>query len=242
MNKFVRAATVVSVLGVFLIVAASPAFAPCHIGSFVGAPYRVAEGAGKVTITYSNGAGAQPGGTADYRTEDATAKAPKDYTSTHGTLTWGGTASAGVSASGVSPANRGFDVPIIQDSLDEPNETFTIRMSHFTGCFDAQISEKSATVTIVDDDSTPVPKKTSPNPTPKTSTPAVTRTPTTTPTPTATRTPTLTPSPSSTSTALVTRDTGSGNGLSGGAVAGIVAAVVVIGGAAAFFVRRRFLT
>lgn len=242
MHRARTAFIVASLVGGFLIALASPSGAPCHVGSFVGAPYRIDEGAGKVVITYSNGAGAQPGGTVDYKTEDGTAKAPTDYKSASGTLRWGA-AGGTASVSGVSPAYRGFEVPIEQDSRDEPNETFKIVMSNFTGCFDAAISERSATVTIVDDDPAPKPKSSSPASTPKTNTPSgiptvqpnAARTPSTAPTSTASSSQRQSASP-----LAAPRDTGDG-GLSGGAIAGIVAGLVVLGGAA-LVVRRRFLS
>lgn len=235
-----------SLIGGFLLTLISPAFAPCHVGSFVGAPYRVTEGAGKVTVTYSNGAGAQPGGSVDYRTVDATAKAPADYKFTSGTLRWGTAGGTTSAASGVNPAYRSFEVPIRQERVDESTETFKIVMSHFTGCFDAGISDKTATVTIVDDDNpAPDPKQTSPTPAPQASTPASTQTQGAA----ATRRPqtppaTISPSPTSTGTSspLASSPAGSDGGLSGGALAGIIAAVVFVGGGAALLVRRRFLT
>ena len=236
---------VVSLVAGFLLVLAAPAGAPCHEGSFVGAPYRVDEGDGKVVITYSNGAGAQPGGTVDYQTEDGTAKAPADYRSTSGTLRWGaagGTAGGTASVSGVSPAYRGFEVPIQQDTRDEPGETFKINMSHFTGCFDAAISEKTATVTIVDDDPAPKPKQSTQASAPPKQTPSKTPSASPTSAPLKSAPPPGSPGPTQTFVPVAGPDSNSGGGISGGALAGIVAGVIVVGGGVALLVRRRFLS
>ena len=67
-----------------------------------------------------------------------------DYASTSGTLSW---------ASG-DTANKTFSVPITNDTLDEPNETFTVTLTSPTGGATLG-SPSSATVTIMDDDPTP---------------------------------------------------------------------------------------
>lgn len=214
------------------VVAALPtlqASAACHVASFVGDPYEVSEGAGKVTITVSNNGGAG-NGSIDYETQDATAKSGQDYAARQGTLEF--QAPTGVLS---------FDVTIMNDSKNEKNETFRVRLSNPQGCFNT-IQEDTAVVTIQDNDKlitlptatptptpTPTPKKTTPKPKPSTASA------TPSPSPTATS-----PSPS-VSGSPIAAAADDGGGLSGGAVGGIVAATLVLGTAAAFWVRRRFL-
>lgn len=231
-----------AVAGLFVVVVGSPAWAPCHIGSFVGAPYTVAEGDGSVTIIYSNGSGSQPGGSVDYRTVDGTARAGRDYTATSGTLSWGNVP-VGV---GVNPAFRSFSVPILQDAIDESTESFSIEMSHFTGCFDAGLSDKTARVSITDDDVTPTTTR-------PTGGPPVSETPTHPPAsptdqasvskaaPEQSSTPTPHPAETQSPLAAADRDEG-GGGLSGGGVVAIAVAVAAVGGAAVVWIRRRLLT
>ena len=76
--------------------------------------------------------------TVDYATADGTAEAGADYTATSGTLTF----AAGVTAKTVS-------VPVLDDALDEGEETFTLRLSNATG---ARIADGEATGTITNDD------------------------------------------------------------------------------------------
>jgi hypothetical protein len=215
------------------VVAALPiieAGAACHVASFVGDPYEVSEGAGKVTITVSNNGGAG-NGSIDYETQDATAKSGQDYNARQGTLEF--QAPTGVLS---------FDVTIMNDTKNEKNETFRVRLSNPQGCF-STIQEDTAIVTIQDNDKlitlptatqtptpTPTPKKTTPKPKPSTAS--------ATPSPSPTVT---TPSPSVSSSPIAAAADADGGGLSGGAVGGIVAATLVVGTAAAFWVRRRFL-
>ena len=76
--------------------------------------------------------------TVDYATSDGTAVAGADYTATSGTLTF----AAGETVKTVN-------VPIIDDSHDEGEETFTLRLSNAQG---ARIGDGEATGTIVNAD------------------------------------------------------------------------------------------
>jgi hypothetical protein len=79
--------------------------------------------------------------TVDYATVDGTARAPGDYTASAGTLSF----PAGTTTRMVS-------VPVVGDLVDEPNETFLVRLSNPKG---ALLSDAQATGTIVDDDPPP---------------------------------------------------------------------------------------
>jgi Calx-beta domain-containing protein len=216
-------------MGATLVLMAAPALAACHVASFVGDPYSISESAGTVTITVSNGAGAPPGGSIKYSTVDGAAKAGQDFTATTGTLTFG-----------AGQTERSFNVPILPDASDEPNETFGVKLSEGTGCFTSWPNDP-VNVTIQDDDA-PAPQPTQTQTQRPRTTPTPTRTSTPTPTPTLTPTPTpTTPSPSPTQTAVAIPDQND-EGIPPGAIAGIVAGVVALGGGAAYFIRRRLLS
>ena len=85
--------------------------------------------------------GAEHRVTVDYATADGTATAGADYTSTSGTLTF----AAGERTKTVS-------VPVLGDSHDEGEETFTLRLSNATG---ARIGDGEATGAIANADPMP---------------------------------------------------------------------------------------
>lgn len=108
--------------------------APGTLG-FGSATYTVNESDGTVTIVADRIGGAEGTVTVQYATQDGTAIAPTDYTTTSGTLTF---------APGVT--TQSFTVPIVADSLPEPGETFTVNLSGATG--GAAIGTATATITI----------------------------------------------------------------------------------------------
>ena len=235
-----RLILVVAMVAGGLLMLARPAFAPCHNVGFDPTSYTVSEGAGKVTLSISNGAGAQTEDMmVDYATANGTAKAPGDYTSESGTATF--------NSGGTSITT--FDIAIKNDSAHESSEKFTVRISNVrppSSCVPPPaITDDTATVTITDNDPKPKPA-TSSTPT-RSSSPRPNTSASPTPTATKTASPTASPSPSPTATPTPTQTAvavadESGGGLSGGVLAGIVGAVVVLGGAGAFVIRRRFLT
>ena len=103
----------------------------------------VGEPAPSVTLTISTDAAATSDLTVDYATSDGTATAPDDYTATAGTAT----IPAGMLATTVS-------IPIVNDSVEEPAEEFTVTLSNPTGGVAISAIAGSATVTIFDDDET----------------------------------------------------------------------------------------
>src|SRR5438309_2299974 len=109
---------------------------------FSSATYTVNEGvlSGKAVIKVTRSGGSASGVTVNYSTGDGTATAGSDYTATSGTLTFG----AGVTS-------KTFTIPIINDALDEPNETVILTLSNPTG--GATLGTRStAVLTIVDND------------------------------------------------------------------------------------------
>ena len=100
---------------------------------------RANEGAGaSVAFEVSLSSAAAGAVTVDYATADGTAEAGSDYTATSGTLTF----AAGETAKTVS-------VPVLDDAVDEGEETFTLRLSNATG---ARITDGEAVGTIANDD------------------------------------------------------------------------------------------
>ena len=76
--------------------------------------------------------------TVDYATADGTAKAGEDYTASSGTLTFA-----------AGETSKTVNVPVLDDSHDEGEETFGFRLSNATG---ARIGDGEATGTIVNAD------------------------------------------------------------------------------------------
>jgi len=109
---------------------------------YVGTSASASENAGVARITLRRNAGFAGAVSIDYATSDGTATAGSDYTASSGTLTW---------AAG-DLGERIISVPLINDNLVEPNETFRITLSNATG---GVVIEGSATldVTVTNDDS-----------------------------------------------------------------------------------------
>jgi hypothetical protein len=103
----------------------------------------VAENGGSVRIYVSRTGGSFGAAGVNYATADGTATAGSDYTTTSGSLDW---------ANG-DTADKYFDVPVIDDSIYEGDETFTIVLSGASGA--ALGSPSETTVTITDNESPP---------------------------------------------------------------------------------------
>jgi hypothetical protein len=99
----------------------------------------VSEDAANATLTVTQDSPSGLDVTVDYATSDGTATAPDDYVAGSGT--------AAIPAGATSAT---ITVPIIDDALDEVDETFTVTLSNPTG--GGIIAVGTATVTIVDDD------------------------------------------------------------------------------------------
>jgi glucose/arabinose dehydrogenase len=94
------------------------------------------------TVTLSAQPGATPV-TVSYATANGTAVAPGDFTATSGSLTFTGTTTS-----------QTVSVPIVGDTTVEPNESFTVSLSNPAG---ATLADGTATGTITNDDSAPLP-------------------------------------------------------------------------------------
>jgi hypothetical protein len=79
--------------------------------------------------------------TVGFATSDGTAQSPQDYTAVAGTVTFP-----------VGVTTRQIAVPVVGDTLNEPNETFTVTLS---APVNAAIADGTGTGTIVDNDSEP---------------------------------------------------------------------------------------
>src|SRR5205823_10792604 len=110
---------------------------------FSSATYSVNEGvlSGKAVIKVTRSGGSASGVTVNYSTSDGTATAGFDYTATSGTLTFG----AGVTS-------KTFAIPIVNDTLDEPDETVNLTLSNPTGGATLGTPD-TAVLTIIDNDS-----------------------------------------------------------------------------------------
>ena len=92
-------------------------------------------------VTVSLSAASEKTITVDYATADSTANATNDYVTTTGTLTFN-----------PGDTSKTISVMIVQDAIDETDETFTISLSNPTN---SAISVATGTVTITDDEGTP---------------------------------------------------------------------------------------
>src|SRR4051794_38092316 len=107
---------------------------------FSGATYGVNENQGTATITVNRIGGGAGSVSVNYATSNGTAAAGSDYTSASGTLTF---------ADG--ELTKTFTIPILNDTLVEPDETVNITLSNPAGGATLG-SQSSAMLTIVSDD------------------------------------------------------------------------------------------
>ncbi len=104
--------------------------------SFTQPVVNESNGSATVTVTRGNGLGTA---SLNYITVDGTAKAASDYQTVSGTLNF----TAG-------QTSKTIVIPIINDNVGEPNETFTLRFSNAVG---VQLATQQTTITILDNDS-----------------------------------------------------------------------------------------
>ncbi|MFN8494903.1 MAG: Calx-beta domain-containing protein [Caldilineaceae bacterium] len=105
--------------------------------------YRVNEGAGTAIVTATLTAAANAVVTVQYATSDGSAIVGNDYTAATGVLTFA-----------PGETNKTFLIPILQDPLDEPDETLLLKLSNPSN---ANLgAPNTATLVIIDDDVPPV--------------------------------------------------------------------------------------
>ena len=120
---------------------------PTSVLRFGNAVTSVAENGGNATVNVVREGPLNRTTTVNYATEiamDDTASA-SDFTAASGTLTFA-----------AGDASESFTVPITNDAMDEPNETFTVRLSGPNVASNLQ-TPPTAQVQIVDDEATPGP-------------------------------------------------------------------------------------
>ncbi|WP_167335410.1 Calx-beta domain-containing protein [Pedobacter kyungheensis] len=111
--------------------------------SISATPTSVDEAAGTATFTVTLNNAVQAGFSVDYATANGTATSGNDYTVTNGTLNFPAGSLAGAALT--------FTVPVINDNLVEPAETFIATISNVTGGL-VTIATSTATATITDND------------------------------------------------------------------------------------------
>jgi Calx-beta domain-containing protein len=123
-------------------------FSPCaQIASsgstlqFSSSSFNVNEGSGFVNISVSRSGNTSNTVSVDYAISDGTATAGQDYTPTFGTLTFNQFESF-----------KSFNIPILDDSVIEPNETANLTLNNPTGGA-SLASPSTAVLTIVDSES-----------------------------------------------------------------------------------------
>ena len=108
---------------------------------FAQASYSVSEGAGKATITVSRIDGDDGPATVHWSAAAGSATAGSDFTAASGMLSW----------DDGDDANKSFQVTIVNDTADEPNETVNLTLSDATGA-SLDDTRKTAALTINDND------------------------------------------------------------------------------------------
>jgi glucose/arabinose dehydrogenase len=108
---------------------------------FGKAAYTVSEGLASVKVTVTRPGGIASGVAVDYTSLDGTAQEPDDYSAVSGTLTFA-----------AGQASQTITIPIVEDALDEANETVELALSNPTGGATLG-SPAAATLTINDNDS-----------------------------------------------------------------------------------------
>ncbi len=110
---------------------------------FLGPSASTPEQDGLLTFSIERNGSRKEAASVDYSTSDGSATDGSDFASTSGTLTW---------AAGDAEAKT-IEIPINDDTLDEPDETFTVSLDNPTDGF-GLTANSAVTVTIVDNDST----------------------------------------------------------------------------------------
>jgi len=105
---------------------------------------RVIEDAGLVTVTVERRSGISGNLAIDYTTSDGTATAGQDYMAASGTLTFSG-----------GETSKSFQIPITDDAVTEPDETFTVELRNAPN-LEALGTPSTLVVTIQDRSTVPV--------------------------------------------------------------------------------------
>jgi plastocyanin len=109
------------------------------------ATYPIGEGSGPATVTVQRINGDDGAVSVQYSATAGTATAGQDFTAVAGTLSWANN----------DDAVKSFNVPIANDGTAETNETVLLTLANPTGGAALDASRKTATLTILDDDTAP---------------------------------------------------------------------------------------
>lgn len=112
--------------------------------AFSATAYTVSEAGGSATLTVTRSGGSGGAVTVGYAITGGTATAGVDYTTVSGSLSW----------AAADPASKTIQIPIADDAIWEPGETVVVTLSAPTGGASLG-ANKSATVTISDNDNNP---------------------------------------------------------------------------------------
>jgi len=104
------------------------------------ATYEVDESGNSVTITVERSGGSTGSASVSYQAAAGTATPGADFTAVSGTLNW----------SNGDESPKSFSIPILDDDVDEPDETVTVSLTSASGA--SLGSPSSATLTIVDNE------------------------------------------------------------------------------------------
>jgi urease beta subunit len=113
--------------------------------NFTSARYDVDEDDGSVTITLRREEGSEGEATATISTEDITALAGSDYTDTDYTFTWNDGESG----------DKSITIPIIDDSIEENQEEFRVKIDSTTGASMGDIPQSLVAITDNDTPTNP---------------------------------------------------------------------------------------
>lgn len=113
---------------------------PPGILQLASASYTVNENGGSVIVSVTRSGGSFGAASVSYSSANGSALAGSDYTSVSGNLSW---------ASGETGIKT-FSVPIVDDNVMEPNESFTVSISAASGA--SLGSPATANITITDND------------------------------------------------------------------------------------------
>jgi len=109
---------------------------------FSQASYSANENAGTATITVQRVDGDDGAVSVQYSASAGTATAGADFTATSGTLSWAGN----------DDSSKSFAVTVLNDAVDEPNETVQLALANAAGGATIDPTRQTATLQIVDDD------------------------------------------------------------------------------------------
>jgi Calx-beta domain-containing protein len=125
-------------------------FSPCDVSQAAGnaqlsnLPIKAIEDVGLITINVVRNGGSHGPLSVEYSTRDVTALAGQDYVATSGTLVFND-----------GETTKSFDVPILDDAITEPDETFLVRLRNGTNV-DSIGPVNEQVITLQDHDVPPV--------------------------------------------------------------------------------------